>query len=80
MYPNNIDNTNKIPKIIVKTNIAPLLKINKVENIYADESVITNDKIDASLLKAITYNSYTNEYYEVSNKVGNAFKDGLKLK
>ena len=54
--------------------------IAKVENIYADESVITNDKIDASLLKAITYNSYTNEYYEVSNKVGNAFKDGLKLK
>ena len=54
--------------------------IAKVENIYADESVITNDKIDVSLLKAIAYNPYTNEYYEVSNKVGNAFKDGLKLK
>lgn len=54
--------------------------IAKVENIYAEESIITNDKIDASLLKAITYNPYTNEYYEITNKVGNAFKDGLNLK
>ncbi len=49
------------------------LVVTKPICIYLYLNSLTNDKIDASLLKAITYNSYTNEYFEVSNKVGNAF-------
>lgn len=54
--------------------------IGKVVNISADEKVFKDDKLDMSLVKAIAFDPYTHGYYLVSDRVGEAFKDGLKLK
>lgn len=54
--------------------------IGKVVNVTADESVMVGDKIDMSLVNAIAFDPYTHGYYKVTDRVGEAFKDGLKLK
>ena len=54
--------------------------IGKVINVTADESVMKDDKVDISLVDAIAFDPYTLGYYKVTERVGNAFKDGLKLK
>lgn len=54
--------------------------IGKVVNVTADEKVIVNDKVDISLVNAIAFDPYTHGYYKVTEKVGNAFKDGMQLK
>ena len=54
--------------------------IGKIVNVTADESVMTGDNIDISLLDAIAYDPYTYGYYKIGERVGNAFRDGLKLK
>ncbi len=54
--------------------------IGKVVNVTADESVMRDGKIDISLVDAIAFDPYTHGYYRVSERVGNAFKDGLKIK
>ncbi len=54
--------------------------IGKVVNVTADESVMNEDKIDISKVNAIAFDPYTHGYYKVTERVGEAFKDGLKLK
>ena len=54
--------------------------IGKVVSITADDSVMADGKIDMSLVNAIAFDPYTHGYYRVSERVGEAFKDGLKLK
>ncbi len=54
--------------------------IGKVVNVTADESVINEEKIDISKVSAIAFDPYTHGYYKVTERVGEAFKDGLKLK
>ncbi len=54
--------------------------IGKVVNVTADENVMIGDKIDMSLVNAIAFDPYTHGYYKVTERVGEAFKDGLKLK
>lgn len=54
--------------------------IGKVVNVTADESVMNGDKIDMSLVNAIAFDPYTHGYYRVTERVGEAFKDGLQLK
>lgn len=54
--------------------------IGKVVNVTADESVMPNGKLDMSLVNAITFDPYTHGYYRVTERVGEAFKDGLQLK
>lgn len=54
--------------------------IGKVVNLTADEKVMVNGKIDMSLVNAIAFDPYTHGYYKVTERVGEAFKDGLKLK
>ena len=54
--------------------------IGKVVNVTADEIVMVGDKIDMSLVNAIAFDPYTHGYYKVTERVGNAFKDGLQLK
>ena len=54
--------------------------IGKVVNVTVDESVMVGDKIDMSLVNAIAFDPYTHGYYKVTERVGNAFKDGLQLK
>ncbi len=49
-------------------------------NINADESVLTDGRIDPAKLKPISYDPVNNDYLVLGEKVGNAFKDGLKLK
>lgn len=54
--------------------------VGKVLNVSADEKVMKGDKVDISLVNAIAYDPYTQGYYRVAERVGDAFKDGLKLK
>lgn len=54
--------------------------IGKVVNVTASDSIMVNGKPDMSLVNAIAFDPYTHGYYKVSERVGEAFKDGLKLK
>lgn len=36
--------------------------------------------VDVSKLHAITFDPYTHGYYEIGPRVGEAFKDGIKIK
>ncbi len=54
--------------------------IGKVVNVTADERVMVGDRIDMSLVNAIAFDPYTHGYYRVTERVGEAFKDGLALK
>ena len=54
--------------------------IGKVVNTTADERVLKNDKVDITAVEAIAFDPYTHGYYKVTERVGEAFKDGLKLK
>ena len=54
--------------------------VGKVVNVTADESVLNGDKVDISKVNAIAFDPYTHGYYKVTERVGEAFKDGFKLK
>ena len=54
--------------------------IGKVVNVTADESVMVDGKIDMSKVNAIAFDPYTHGYYKVTERVGEAFHDGLKMK
>lgn len=54
--------------------------IGKVVNVTADEKVLRDGKVDLSLVNAIAFDPYTLGYYKVSERVGDAFNDGMKLK
>lgn len=52
----------------------------EIVNVSADESILTNGKIDVAKLAPITFDPVGNGYYALGEKVGNAFHDGAKLK
>ena len=54
--------------------------IGEIVNVSADESVITDGKVDPKKLKPITFDPCNNTYVGLGDIVGNAFKDGLALK
>ena len=54
--------------------------VGKVVNVCADESVLTDGKIDPLKLRPITFDGMNHTYLVLGEKVGNAFSDGLKLK
>ncbi|MCD8335561.1 MAG: flavin reductase family protein [Clostridiales bacterium] len=54
--------------------------IGKVVNTLADESVLDGDQVDIEKVAAIAFDPYTHGYYKVTQRVGEAFQDGLKLK
>ena len=54
--------------------------VGKVVNVSCEENVMNNDNVDISLLEAIAFDPYTHGYYKVTERVGNAFHDGLQLK
>ena len=54
--------------------------VGKVVRVTADESVMEGDKVNISLVNAIAFDPYTHGYYKVTERIGEAFKDGLKLK
>ena len=54
--------------------------IGKVVNVTADETVMVDGKVDMSLVNAIAFDPYTHGYYKVTERVGEAFRDGIRLK
>lgn len=55
--------------------------IGEIKNVSADESILGEDgEIDLGKFHPITYDTVHHGYYELGNRVGNAFKDGMKLK
>jgi len=54
--------------------------IAKVINTTVDERVMNGDTVDISKVSAIAFDPYTHGYYKVTERVGNAFKDGFELK
>ena len=50
--------------------------IGEIVNINADESILTDGRIDPAKLKPICYDPVNNDYLVLGEKVGNAFKDG----
>ena len=54
--------------------------VGEVVNVCADESVLTDGKIDPAKLRPITYDGMNHTYLVLGEKVGSAFSDGLKLK
>jgi len=54
--------------------------IGKVLRTSVEEANINDGKVDVDSLEAIAFDPYTHGYYKVGGRVGDAFKDGLKLK
>ena len=54
--------------------------VGEIVNVCADESVLTDGKIDPAKLRPITLDPMNGTYLVVGEKVGNAFSDGMKLK
>lgn len=55
--------------------------IGEIKNVRADESILGEDnEIDLGKFHPITYDIVHHRYYELGNRVVNAFKDGMKLK
>ena len=54
--------------------------VGEIVNVCADESVLTDGKIDPAKLRPITFDPMNSAYLVLGEKVGNAFQDGLKLR
>ncbi|MBR2255067.1 MAG: flavin reductase family protein [Candidatus Methanomethylophilaceae archaeon] len=52
----------------------------KIVDVKADESILTDGKIDPKKLMPITYDPIGHRYYGLGEPVGNAFSDGKRLK
>lgn len=54
--------------------------VGEIVNVCADESVLTDGKVDPKKLKPIAYDPVNHTYMGMGEVVGKAFQDGLKLK
>ena len=54
--------------------------VGNIINVSADESILTDGKIDIAKLQPITYDPVNHGYYTIGEKAGNAFADGKLLK
>ena len=55
--------------------------IGEVVNVSVEEDILDqNGKVDLNKFKPICYDCDTHGYFTLGDRVGNAFKDGLKLK
>ena len=54
--------------------------IGEIVNVSADESVITDGRIDPKKLKPIAFDPCNNAYVTLGEKIADAFKEGAKLK
>ena len=54
--------------------------VGEIVNVIADESVLTNGKIDPKKLRPIAYDSANHAYLSLGDVVGKAFSDGSTLK
>lgn len=56
------------------------LIIGDIVNVSADESILTDGKIDPSKFTPITFDSVNNVYLKLGEPCGNAFGEGKKIK
>lgn len=56
-----------------------LRAVGEIVNVTADESVLTDGKIDWSKVRPIVFDGVSAGYWVVGERVGNAFSDGKKL-
>ena len=56
------------------------IMIGEIVNVNADESILTDGKIDPAKLKPIAFDPVNSTYTALGPVVGKAFSDGLKLK
>ena len=54
--------------------------VGRIVNVSADESILTDGKIDYRKLRPITYDPINHHYIALGEVAGNAFADGKKLK
>ncbi len=54
--------------------------IGKVVRTSVEEANLKDGKVDIDALEAIAFDPYTHGYYKVGGRVGEAFRDGTKLK
>ncbi len=54
--------------------------IGEIVNVCAEETVLTDEKIDPKKLRPIAYDPCNNTYIGLGDTVGKAFADGLQLK
>ena len=54
--------------------------IGKIVNVSADETILTNGKIDYKKLQPIAFDPVSLKYVSLGEQVADAFKEGLKLK
>lgn len=54
--------------------------VGEIVNVCAEESILTDGKIDPAKLRPITYDGMNHAYYVLGEKVGSAFCDGAVLK
>ncbi len=50
--------------------------VGRIVDISADDSILTDGKVDPKKLRPITYDSYNHHYIALGEIVGNAFSDG----
>ncbi len=53
--------------------------VGEIVNVSADESILTDGKIDPAKLRPIVFDPVNNAYLVASEKVGRAFHDGMSL-
>ena len=51
-----------------------------IVGISADESILTDGKVDVEKLSPIAYDPACHTYYKIDKVVGHAFRDGMKLR
>lgn len=56
------------------------LLIGEIVNVGAEESVLTDGRIDLEKVRPISYDPVANGYYAMGERLGKAFHDGGKLK
>lgn len=54
--------------------------VGEIINVSADESILTDGKIDPTKLEPVSFDPVNHTYLKIGTIVGNAFSDGLKLK
>jgi flavin reductase (DIM6/NTAB) family NADH-FMN oxidoreductase RutF len=54
--------------------------VGEIVNVIADESVLTDGKVDFGKVSPIIFDGASAGYWSIGERVGNAFKDGAKLK
>ena len=54
--------------------------VGKVLRTSVEETCMKDGRIDIDAVEAIAFDPYTHGYYKVGGRVGEAFRDGLKLK